>query len=342
MQKTASTTPSWDMPAPTEEFLAKHAPEDVDAWRVTVARVIEVASANGWTKADVSRRSGVADGTLSQVLSGKYLGLLTNPTGTLSRWIDSIEASATLAAGIPVSPEFNPRWRVAQEVMETLTWAQLCPDLVMITLAAGMGKSAACRHFVRTRPHANLVTMSEHSRTVHGMLTELAAALDVQQNNPARLGRAIGVRLQRTGAGTLLIVDEAQHLDDTALNELRHFVDVYDCGVAVVGNSEVYSRFAKGKDKQGPSYAQLKSRVGKRLHRPAPYIDDVRAYIAAWGITSPDCVKFLTGVGMKEGAFRQIEKTMKLATMIASGSGEPVGLKHLQSAWKNRDVEDIA
>lgn len=341
MSSVATTTP-WDAPSPSEEFLAKHSPADIDTWRLVVARVSEIAQAHGWTKADVARRSGVPDGTLSQVLAGKYIGVLANQIGLLSRWLDSVEESAALAAGIPVSPEFNPRWRVAQEVMETLTWAQLCPDLVMITLAAGMGKTAACRHFVRSRPHAYLATMSEHTRTVHGMLTELAAQLDVQQNNPARLGRAIGARITRAGAGTLLIVDEAQHLNDEALNQLRHFVDVYECGIAIVGNSEVYSRFSKNRDKPGPSYAQLKSRVGKRLQRAAPYVTDIRAYIGAWGVTTPDCVKFLTGIGMKEGAFRQIEKTMKLATMIAAGAEEPLGLKHLQGAWKNRDVEDIA
>ena len=53
-------------------------------------------------------------------------------------------------------------------------------------------------------------------------------------------------------------------------------------------------------------------------------------------------VKFLTGIGMKGGALRQIDKTMKLASMVAMGSGQPLSLNHIQAAWKNRDVEDMA
>lgn len=339
--KAPASTSGWDSPTPSPEFLGKHSPEDVDRWQVVVARVADVAVANGWTKTEVSRRSGIVAGTLSPILSGTYLGVLATYTNMLSQWLDSVEESAALAAGIPTSPDFNPRLKVAQEVMETLMWAQLCPDLVMITLGAGMGKTAACGHFARTRPHVYVATMSEHSRTVHGMLIELAAELDVQQYNPAKLARAIGTRLARTGTGTLLIVDEAQHLNDEALNQLRNFVDVYKCGVALCGNNEVYSRFAAS-ERKGPSYAQLKSRVGKRLQRARPYVEDVHAYIAAWGVTDPDSVRFLVGIGMKDGALRQIEKTVKLARMIAVGSSEPMTIKHLQAAWKNRDVEGLA
>jgi DNA transposition AAA+ family ATPase len=340
MQRHATTTPSWETPKPTEEFLAKHSEEDVESWRALIARVIEIAGTQGWTKAEVARRCGVADATFSQVISGKYLGVLANQTTLISRWIEATEESASMVASIPQSPEFNPRLRIAQEIIETLTWAQLCPDLVMITIAAGMGKTAACEHFARTRPHVYHATMYESAASVHGMLTELAAQLEVQQNNPAKLARAIGAKLARTGSGTLLIVDEAQHLNDAAVNQLRYFCDIHKCGVAIVGNEEVYRRF---KDKtEGRSYAQIKRRIGKTLRRPAPYVADVKAYIASWSVTDLDCVKFLLGVGMKDGALGQIEKTAKMATMIAIGDGEPLSLKHLQAAWRNRDVEDMA
>jgi len=340
MSKIASTI-AWEPPAPTDEFLSKHAPDLIDSWRVLIAQVREIADANGWTKAEVARRSGIPDGTLSQVLSGKYLGLLANQNAILARWIDSVEQSANIASMIPVSPEFNPRLRMAQEVIETLVWAQIAPAFVMITLPAGTGKSEACKHFVRTRPHAYMATMSENTCNVHSMLVELAAALEVNQNNPAKLTRSIGKRLERTGGGTLLIVDEAQHLSDQAINQVRHFKDVYSCGVALVGNSEVYARFAR-KEKEGPSYDQIKRRVSKHLRRAAPYVEDVKAYIAAWGVTAPDCVKFLLGIGMKGGAMGQIDETMRIAHMVANGLGEPLSLQHIQVAWKNRDVGELA
>ncbi len=338
-----NTTPlnggSWERPLRAPEPTANKSAEDIETWWLLVDRVIAVAKAYGWTKADVTRRAGMKEGTFSQWFSGNYAGRLDSHNVTMSNWLDALEESATVAATIPVSPAFM-KLRASTEVIETLNWAQLCPDLVMITLGAGMSKTATCEHFASTRPHVYLCTISESTRTVHGMLTEIAMQLDVQENNPAKLARAIGNKIKRTGAGTLLIIDEGQHLTDEALNQLRSFVDINKCGIAVVGNNEVYNRFSK--TKQGHSYAQLKSRIGKRLQRIRPYAEDLQAYIAAWQVTDPNSIKFLMGIGMKGGALRQIEKTMRMATMVAVGNGEPVELKHIQAAWKNRDVEDMA
>lgn len=330
---------TWERPLQAPELSANKSEADIDKWWELVDRVIAVARQFRWTKAEVTRRSGMKDGTFSQWFSGRYEGRLDGHNAMIEQWLDALEASASVAAMIPQSPNFM-KLRGSAEVLETLLWAQICPDLVMITLGAGMGKTATCEYFTNTRPHVYHATVSESTKTVHGMLTELAEQLGVQENNPARLARAIGMKLKRTGDGTLLIVDEGQHLNDEALNQLRHFVDVYKCGVAVVGNSEVYSRFAS--NRKGPSYAQLKSRIGKRLQRAQPYTEDLQTYIAAWKVTDPACIKFLMGIGLKGGAFRQIEKTMRMALMVALGAGTEVSLKDIQAAWKNRDVEDMA
>lgn len=330
---------SWERPLRAPEVSANKSAGDIETWWALVDRVIAVARVYGWSKAEVTRRSGMKEGSFSQWFSGNYAGRLDGHNETVARWLDALEESAGLAATIPASPPYM-KLRGSIEVIETLKWAQLCPDLVMITLGAGMSKTATCEHYTATNPHVYHATVSESTKTVHGMLTELAMQLDVQEHNPSKLARAIGNKVKRVGTGTLLIVDEGQHLNDEALNQLRHFVDIYKCGVAVVGNAEVYSRFTKGK--QGPSYAQLKRRIGKRLQRVHPYTEDLQTFIAAWNVTDAASVKFLMGLGMKGGAFGQIDKTMRLATMYALGEGSVVELKHINAAWKNRDVEDMA
>lgn len=329
----------WERPTRAPEVGGNKTQADVDLWRELVDRIVSAGKTYGWSKAEVARRIGMPDGTFSQYFSGKYDGRLDTMNEKVKQWLDALQETAGIAATIPPSPAYMPL-RGSTEVIETLIWAQLCPDLVMITLGAGMGKTETCRQFCRTRPHTYHATVTENTKTVHGMLVELAEQLEVREHNPARLARAIGNKLKRTGGGTLLIVDEGQHLNDEALNQLRHFVDIYECGVAVVGNSEVYSRFTR--NRKDRSYAQVKSRIGKRLHRVAPYEEDIAAFIASWNVVDPNCVKFLTGIGMKGGAFRQIDKTMRMATMLAIGEGSELALKHIQSAWKMRDVEDMA
>ncbi|WP_337267089.1 AAA family ATPase [Oryzifoliimicrobium ureilyticus] len=334
---------SWERPLRAPEVSDNKSEEDIKLWWELVDRVIEVGKKYGWSKAEVTRRSGMKEGTFSQWFSGTYAGRLDGHNATIQQWLSALEESSVIAARIPVSKPFMSL-KGSTEVHEALLWAQRCPDLVMITLGPGMSKTMTCQYYAQTRPYVFLATVSENTKTVHGMLTELAAELDVQEHNPAKLARAIGSKVRRkSDEGSLLIVDEAQHLNDEAINQLRHFVDVHKCGVAIVGNAEVYGRFRKDREKSnGPSYAQLKSRIGKRLQRTQPYMEDLQAFIAAWDVTDQAAIKFLIGIGMKGGAFRQIDKTMKLATMHAMGRGEEVSLAHIQAAWKNRDVEDFA
>lgn len=330
---------AWDRPVtPPDASLTNRTREDIQLWWLLVDRVMATAQQMGFTKAEVARRVGMAEGTFSQWFSGKYTGRLDSQNQLVSRWLDAVDEASSLAETIPVSPGFM-KTRASTEILGTLVWAQTASDFVTVTMGAGIGKTATCRHYRDTRPNVFMATMSPHTKTVHAMLVELAEELEVMIHNPAKLGRAIGRKLERTG-GALLIVDEAQNLVDDAINQLRHFSDLHGCGIALVGNEEIYGRLAKKQD--GPSYAQIKRRIGKRLRRAKAPLDDIQMFIGAWGVTEPEAVKFLTGIGMKGGALGQIDKTMKLATMDALGRGEVVKVEHIRRAWQQRDVEDIS
>ena len=315
MTNAAITT--WEDPAQTPQERPGCSADAIEDWGRLTQRARKVAEENGWTKAETARRAGMPDGTFHQWYSGKYLGRLETQNDKIATWLAAVDEMQDIAATVPASPGFIMT-RSARDMIDTLTYAQVMPDMVVITYSAGLGKTEACRQFAATRPNAYLATMSPHTKTVHGMLVELAAELDIVQHNPAKLTRAIGRRLTRTGGGTLLMVDEAQNLKDEAIDQLRHFVDIYGCGIALVGNEEIYSRFQRRED--GPSYAQIKRRIGKRLKRAQARVEDIDAFITAWGVSDPECRKFLVGIGKKPGALGQIDKTMKLASMIAAGA----------------------
>ncbi len=337
--KAKTNTTGWEINKPTAEFVTKHPASELDVFNELRADVAEIAKANGWNKAEICRRTNIANSTFTQWFSGQYLGTLENINAQVEQWLKAASAAKKIEDHIPSSPGFIDT-RLSRDIFDTLIWAQALPDLVMITCGAGMGKTAACRQYEATRPHVYMATVSENTKTVHGMLVELAAELDVTEHNPARLARAIGNKLRRMGSGTLLIVDEGQHLDDAAINQLRHFVDVYQCGVAVVGNKEVYDRFHKGA--KGRSYDQMRSRIGKRLQIDIPHKEDILLFIDEWGVSDEDARTELLGIGLKGGALRQIDKTMKLATMLANGLDQELDIRHIQKAWKNRNVGDLS
>jgi DNA transposition AAA+ family ATPase len=334
----ARPAPAWERAVSGPKQAGNRSQDDINLWHGLVDRLLPVVIGNGWTKSEVARRIGMPETTFSLWFSGKYEGRLDSTNPLVEQWLDAIEEQSGLAAMVPNAPAFL-NTVIAGEIIQTLAYAQIAACMVMITIASGNGKSTACRHFRNTRPHVYLMTVSPHTRTAHATLIDLAEALSVRESNPARLTRAIGERLQRIGSGTLLIIDEAQHLTDEAINQLRHFTDVYECGLALVGNNEIYKRLRD--NSSGSSNDQLKRRIAKRLQREKPRKEDIASYIAAWGVTDQDCIKLLSGIGMKGGALGQICETMKLASLIAAGAGETLCRAHLEAAWKNRDVEDL-
>lgn len=333
-----STNANWVLPTATPSTNgAGRSQGDVDEWRQLVSRTRQLAMSHGWTKAEVARRCGMPDGTFSQWYSGTYSGRLDTQNLRVLQWLDATEEMATMAGGVPRSPGYFET-RTAKEIVETLLYAQTLPEMSIITLGAGMGKTFTCRHYCTTRPHAYHITMTPNTRTVHGMLVELATGLGITQQNPAKLHRAIGDKLQRNGRQTLLIIDEAQNLVDAAVDQLRSLLDINECGIALVGNEEIYGRLAGRRDK--PAYAQIKRRIGRHMRRMTPYPEDITAQIDAWGIEELSARKFLTGIGHKPGALGQIDKTLKLASLLAAGRGEALSEKHIREAWSNRAVED--
>lgn len=330
----------WAMPIGSPDLnLKNRTADDVEKWKQLVVRVIEVAKPADMTKAEVARRANMPDATFSQWFGGSYAGNLGAQNKKIEQWLDQAEEAAGINTLIPKKPPFQMT-RIAQEITDTLALAQAIGDLVVITIPAGNGKTEACQQYVKTRPNAFMVTASPYTKTVHAMLIDLRTALGVVEYNPALLTRAIGERLKKVGDGTLLVVDEAQNLTTDTINQLRHFVDVYGVGLALVGNDEVSVRL-RGQDKSLSS-AQLKSRVGRRLNRRKPYLEDIETRISAWNVTDPDAVKYLKGIGLKAGALRQIDKTMTLASILAAGENAAVNLNHIKQAWRNRDVEEFA
>lgn len=340
MNKPVNVNPTWTIPIPSAEFVAKHSADDVENWRKLIVRVVDAAAANGWTKAEVGRRAGIKEGTFNPWTTGTYPGSLSNINEMVSSWLEGLEASASIATSVPVSPTFQ-KTSVGIDVYNTLLFTQISSGFTAVTLPSGMGKTTAGRHFCNTRPHAWMMTISPHTKTLHGMLIELATELDVQEHNPARLVRAIGKRLNRIGEGTLLIIDEAQNLVPEAINQLRHFVDVFRCGVCLMGNEDVASAFMKDRGSVA-SRAQVLTRFDRRLKKERDPVGDATMLIASWRITDPECTKFLQGIATKPGALRNIDRTIKAAAIAAIGDGDDINAKHLVAAWRNRDLGDIA
>lgn len=324
----------WAEPEREPEGLA---PEALEAWRSATRRTREIATREGWTRAEVARRSELAASTLTQFLDGNYNGNVLAQAAKLTKWLDAYDATRALAAQMPAVPGWVST-PTAEKIIRTIVFCQMLPDMGVITVGSGMGKTITAQHYCASKPSAYRVTMRPTTGSVSTMLHELAQALGVPERNPVKLDRAIGEKLKRNGRHTVLIVDEAQNLVDRAIDQLRYLIDEYECGLVLMGNNELYSRSGIGKPREG--YGQIHRRVGPRLTQLKPTEADIAALIRAWKVEDPEIVQLLRAIGRKPGALGQIGKTMQGAAVLAASDGKPIDAGYVRAAWQNRGGEE--
>ncbi len=311
-----------------------------DDWVKLVTAVSEIGQNNSWSKRGLSQSAGVADGTFSQWLSGKYQGSYENVNRDIRRWLDAYGEQARMAAELPKSPSYFDT-SMSRQMLDCLRAAQIMPGIVTISCEAGLGKTMTAEHHKALTPNTFMATISPHTKTVHGCLVEIAETIGVSSRNNGTLVRSIGERIRGTNeVNTLLIIDEAQNLIDDAINQLRHFTDQYKCGIALVGNSETYTRYSN-EWSSGPKFGQLRRRIFKRMKIDKPPLEDVDLFLSAWGVSDEQSRKFLTGVAMKPGALGQVDQTIKLAKIMATGEQREATYEDFKAAWQNRGVEAL-
>ncbi len=287
----------------------------------------------GATWAQIAARVGKAEGTLSNFRSsfpkGEYQGNVTTIVGAIIKY-KSHEARRQQSAKKAVKiPDFVDM-PTATRICESLFFAQDTPALTSIISPPGHGKTCAAQRYMAETPNVYLATMEAYSRTPVAMMTVLTTAIGVNERRPMALSQAIGRHL--SGAGALIIIDEAQHLDIAALDQLRSFYDKHNIGIALMGN-EGLSKTIDGK--RDGNTAQIRSRLAMRLDLRKLEKGDACNLIAAWGVEDPEIVRFLKAIALKPGGLRNITMTMRQATVAQRGSGsETLTPDFVTGAWR--------
>lgn len=305
-------------------------PLPTDALEALRSEVRLVMSEEGITQADIAKEAGIAYGTFTPWMGGTYKGDNAGIGAKVARWLETRRERKRTAAVLPKAPEFlvTP---TAEAITSILSYSQMAPDFGVIVGGAGIGKTSAIEHYQRRHPNVYVITGEPCMSSPNNLLLAIAEAMGVIERSANKLSRAIVARLKNTGA--LIIIDEAQHLGSAALDQLRTLHDLSQCGVAVAGNESVMARL-QGGEARGAQFAQLYSRVGMRMTQAKSRAKDICAIVGAWGIeTSSKEAELLKTIGRKPGALRSLTKTIRLASMLASGAGEEFSVKHIRQAW---------
>lgn len=253
--------------------------------------------------------------------------------------VDTINPTVTIPAYL------EPEWvdtPTGTQIRQALTYAQSAPTIAMVYGGAGLGKTHTARRyctenigrFESSRATVHLVTAHPGMSTVASALYAIGEAVGCTAGHAYRNDALTRQILQALRAGDLLIVDEAQHLDIKALDQIRHFHDVGGIGVAYLGNDEIYTRI-NGRGKQAAFLGPLASRVGMRLSVPRPREGDVIAILKAWNVHGEKENEYAQSLGMSSIGLRGLTQVLRQAATISQGMNRLLDARIMRAAAAN-------
>lgn len=285
-------------------------------------------SDSGLSQERAAREAGISAASLNQWLQGKYKGDNDAVLDKLLIWLASRERKETAPPAL--SFQGFTETATSVRVMSTLAFCQTTGDLSVIYGGAGVGKTTTIRHYATLNPNVWVITMRPDTSGVAAALEEIAETIGVRTSGRAnRLSRDICRRID--GTGGLLVIDEAQHLSVPAIESIRSIHDATGIGVVLSGNESIYARLTGGS--RAANFAQLFSRVGKRLRLTKPTKQDVTAIAERYGVTGSNELSTLISISQKPGALRAVVKTLRLAIMFAGE--EALTQEHISAAWRD-------
>ena len=309
------------------EKVAKLRPAEEEFIVSVRAEINRMIGAGEVSAAQVSREANVNGSTLSQFRADKYPGRNDVVAERLNTWMETFAKRQEATKKIASGPGFVLT-HTAERVIDSLTYAHMAGDIVLIYGGAGVGKTEALREYTRSNSGVCLSTMTPAHATVATSLREIGKCVGVQprRDNATMFDAICGALADQRG---LLIIDEAQHLGAKALDQIRSIHDRIGCGIALAGNEQVYGRMSGGT--RAEYLDRLYSRIGMRTRIGRATEADAKAIAKAWRIDNSTSIKLLINIARKPGGLRGVNKTLLLAGMFTEDKIEP---KHIRAAWK--------
>ncbi len=224
----------------------------------------------------------------------------------------------------------------AQRITDLVTICKEAGYIGMVVGNPGVGKTTTLEHFARNNNGAYLCTMSPAIRNMTGALSVVCKAIGATPERATwETHEIICHQLKWRDGERVLLIDEAQHLPNNVIDELRCIHDETGLGLVFCGNKEFHDRFNRAR---AAAFAQLTSRVGMRLEIWEPTDDDIDAIRRHHGIEGKAEHAFLVKHAKTSGGLRSVTKLIKVGRALA-GPGNPIRLEHLKAAAAMQGME---
>jgi hypothetical protein len=197
---------------------------------------------------------------------------------------------------------------------------------------SGVGKTTAISEFAKNTYGITLCRMTKAAARLQPVLLRIAAELHAgacKYDGSADIYDAIMRKLSWPG-DALLVLDEAQHMDDDLLEAVRDIYDENPVGIMLVGSTELPDRWEANTLAKRRKWAQLTSRLTVNIDIPTVPPEDIAAICDHHGITGKRSLDLLTRSAARGGGLRNVNERIEHARKLA-GNG-PIQLSHLEDA----------
>ena len=229
------------------------------------------------------------------------------------------------------------------QIMGALEYARATPSIAVVFGGVGCSKTSAARHYAKSfswpsKGRVHYVYASQFRRSPTAILHAIAVKVFPDFVGAYRSYQIVEEILGALGPGSLIIVDEAQHLETEALEGVRSFLDEGGIGLAFLGNAVLDARIA-GKGRHA-AFAQMHSRVGMRLHVGRPSDDDIKAVLDAWRISGRREREYAGQIAGGSGGIRQLRKVLDQARLAATELNRPLDFNLMTKAVEMLGLAD--
>lgn len=288
----------------------------------------------------IAEQSGIKQGTLSAWIYESYQGNAENIARAVIRYrqllqSQSEQAAAEARAGLAAEPGYLETPTSVR--LRTLMRIAHRGAMTLAAMGPGTSKTATAINYSACIANVMMITIRPTKNSVAAMVGDVVRAMGGKAGSGWVRLLSDQVIDHARGRNMLLIVDEANHLETAALEELRAWHDIAGLGICLLGNEELLARI-RGGGHARHAFARLNSRIAMSHVQDLPLEDDVAIYLDGWGITSPEQRSMLRRIAMTPGAggLREIKQIVSHASMLAIEDDVGLQLSHIREAMGTR------
>lgn len=228
----------------------------------------------------------------------------------------------------------TPTARSIHAVLHTCRHARV---LGLILGDPGVGKTAAALAYREEDADIVYLKITQPISCVRDLLKEICKQLDIYvDKSSGDCERFQSIVQGLTGphlSPPLLLIDEAQNLDNDALELIRDLFDDSRCGIVMIANPHLTSRWIKPADKRRLyHFQQLQGRIAMRIMIERPLPEDIEGICDCHGITAKDGRAILARAARNPiGQLHNVEKIIRLARSTAP-AGSSLTSAHIKQA----------